>query len=511
MGMMSIRKSVQKFFAPVVIILVIGMAVGLFYVGFPASQKESFGYKGPSAKVFGKVIPDSDYNDILVQYQQQSSQYPNSMSQADLRDQALTRAITELAFRIEVDKAGSKVNASGTEINNFIKEHWPKDEDLQQAMQQYGKASIGEFKKWLQEQFKFRNFIIQKSRELGVKVSKDDILEGVEKITISHILIETKDPNTNKVMRTDAQALQIANDLAKKVTMANFGDMAKQYSDDPGSKDKGGTYGPFTIDQFKRSGFVKEFVDGALALKTPGQISPPIKTQFGYHIIKLDDRSLPKGDDYQKQYHDAENNLIYSKSQEPTGPFSTWMQEINQKALQNTEIIDPGLKAYRSKMAKKFAEAAQEYQQALKRSYYKDKIEIYADASAVYSELKEPAQAIKVLKRAPADLVDTIDYQIAMAKVYQAQGQSQKAEAILTQYSNLHSGTDPEQHTRLKQQFTDWKMTAAADNEAKIIDAISKQETENRKKYEESLQQKPVGTQTTAQPISTPVASPAKK
>lgn len=491
MGMMTIRKAAQKFFAPVVVILVIGLTVGMFYIGFPVSQKENYGYKGPSAKVYGKVIKDADFNDILMRYQQQMAQYSGAISQAEIRDQTLTRAVTELAYKLEMDKAGSKIDSSMAEVNEFIKKQWPTEEALQSVMQQYGKATDSEFKKWIQDSFRHRNFISYKCKELGMKADKAEILEHVEKITVSHILVATKDQSSDKVIRTDAEALKLANEIYQKVTTgSDFAAMAAERSDDPGSKEKGGTYGPFSIAQFKNSGFVKEFIDGALALKTPGQISQPIKTTFGYHILKLNDRSMPKDKEYKKEYADAENNVLYSKSQDPTSPFSTWMQDINQKAIKNMEIMDPGLKAFRALKDKKYNEAIKEYELALKKPYYKDKIEMYTDAANAYMELKKYDAAIKLLKTAPGDLVDSLEYQLALAKIYHAQGQLQKAEDTLTKYSNQHSADSPQQHEALKQIFTEWKMTAAAEREAKIIETITKLEEENRKKYEESLQKR---------------------
>ena len=66
-----------------------------------------------------------------------------------------------------------------------------------------------------------------------------------------------------------------------QVTDANFAAMAKRYSTDPGSKDKGGLYTPF-----KRTDMVQEFSAGVEAVK-PGEINRNlIETQFGYHIIQ---------------------------------------------------------------------------------------------------------------------------------------------------------------------------------------------------------------------------------
>ncbi len=488
MGIMSIRKSVKKLFAPVVVILIVGLTVGMFYIGFPEFRKETWGYKGPSAKVFGKVINDKDFNSILLSYQQQAMQYPNQLSQADLREQALNRAITDKAFMLEVEKAGSKVKSSSKQVNDFIKERWPTEEELQGAIRQFGKSNKSEFVSWLREQFTIRNFIIYKCRELKMTVSKEKVLATLEKITVSHILIGTKDPS-GQDLRTEAQALQIANDVYKKATAAGavFASLAKEYSDDPGSKEKGGTYGPYPVDQFKNMGFVKEFVDGALALKV-GEISKPVKTQFGYHILKLDAKGLPEGKQYEKEYKESEENLLYSMTQDPSSAFSKWHQEMNANAIKNTEILDPGLRAYRLAAEKKWQEAAEAYEKAFKRSYYKDKVEMYIDASNVYIELKDAKSAIEVLKKTPGDLTDTVDYQIALAKAYKANDQIKKALDGLSKYSSRYVSSQQESHLRLKQLYTEWNLPDLAEKEGKIVNAIVKKEEEDAKKYQEELE-----------------------
>ena len=104
--------------------------------------------------------------------------------------------------------------------------------------------------------------------------------ENPGQINAAHILIP---------FPQDADIAQ-ANDALKKINeiydnlMANgdFSELAKKYSKDPGSASKGGELGWFGIGMM-----VKEFQDTAFGLKKIGDISKPVKTQFGYHIIKL--------------------------------------------------------------------------------------------------------------------------------------------------------------------------------------------------------------------------------
>jgi peptidyl-prolyl cis-trans isomerase D len=71
-----------------------------------------------------------------------------------------------------------------------------------------------------------------------------------------------------------------AEGVRAQLTTANFAAMAKKYSGDPGSAQRGGNLGPFT-----RERMVKPFSDAVASLR-PGQISAPVESQFGYHIIQ---------------------------------------------------------------------------------------------------------------------------------------------------------------------------------------------------------------------------------
>jgi peptidyl-prolyl cis-trans isomerase D len=95
-------------------------------------------------------------------------------------------------------------------------------------------------------------------------------------LAASHILLLTKgmDESAKAAVKKKADALRA------KVTTANFSEMAKKNSQDPGSKIKGGSLG-----SFPHGAMVPQFEQALLALK-PGEISPVIETPFGYHIIR---------------------------------------------------------------------------------------------------------------------------------------------------------------------------------------------------------------------------------
>lgn len=95
-------------------------------------------------------------------------------------------------------------------------------------------------------------------------------IKPVDEVRARHILVENEDDAKKVVVR-----LKGGEDFAK---------VAKELSKDPGSGAEGGDLGFFTQDRM-----VPEFAAAAFALK-PGELSAPVKSQFGWHVIKLEER-----------------------------------------------------------------------------------------------------------------------------------------------------------------------------------------------------------------------------
>ena len=117
-----------------------------------------------------------------------------------------------------------------------------------------------------------------------------------EQAKASHILIRMKGSQVplgaGKKELTDEEALAKAQELRKQLeTGGDFAALAKENSDDPGSGAQGGSLGIVHHGQM-----VPAFEQATFALK-PGEISQPIKTQFGYHIIKLESKETRSFDE----------------------------------------------------------------------------------------------------------------------------------------------------------------------------------------------------------------------
>ena len=109
----------------------------------------------------------------------------------------------------------------------------------------------------------------------------------------SHILVAI-DQDT-----TDEQAAELIKEIQSKLEIETFEELAKQYSDDPGSATQGGDLG------WAETGlFVPEF-ESALFSMNVGDISEAVKTDFGYHLIRMDD--IKPGQ--QQAYEDIEYEL----------------------------------------------------------------------------------------------------------------------------------------------------------------------------------------------------------
>jgi peptidyl-prolyl cis-trans isomerase C len=116
-----------------------------------------------------------------------------------------------------------------------------------------------------------------------------------EEIDASHILFLTD-------ARSEAAALTLAQQMeAKLAAGADFAALAQEFSEDPGTKGRGGHIGWFGAKQMDPA-----FTKAAFALKKVGDTSPPLLSTFGYHVIRLDGRRPER----QKPFDEVKDQII---------------------------------------------------------------------------------------------------------------------------------------------------------------------------------------------------------
>lgn len=120
-----------------------------------------------------------------------------------------------------------------------------------------------------------------------------------EQVRASHILIK---PDQKDEAAKTAAKKKIADLLKRARGGEDFAELAKQYSDDPGSKAKGGEY------VFPRGRMVKPFEDAAFSLEV-GQISDIVETTHGYHIIMLSEKIPAETTSFEEAREDIITNL----------------------------------------------------------------------------------------------------------------------------------------------------------------------------------------------------------
>lgn len=109
-------------------------------------------------------------------------------------------------------------------------------------------------------------------------IAHPDEYESVASVDVTHVLIGVDE-------RTMGEALELANSVRSQIVSGEitFDQAVNEFSDDPSKRSNGGRF-PNTV----RGQMVKAFEDQAFSMTEPGEISEPVQTPYGYHIIRLD-------------------------------------------------------------------------------------------------------------------------------------------------------------------------------------------------------------------------------
>ncbi|OGS23276.1 MAG: hypothetical protein A2252_09335 [Elusimicrobia bacterium RIFOXYA2_FULL_39_19] len=235
----------------------------------------------------------------------------------EFKSELKKEGLTEEKFTKRIEDQLKQIKLIDSEIK--AKVAVPKDESVKALFEDIKSAIDGKELKEKTEEEKKNIDTLSKmiQREYG------------EKVKAKHILIRSSkdDAMTDQI----AAKKKIEEIQAKLKKDAEFEDLAKEYSEDTGSADKGGDLGTFG-----KGEMVKEFDDVVFAMQL-GDISGIIKSEFGYHIVKLEGKEIGR-----KLTYDSIKAYLadFLRQKDAEKLYSQWLKELRAKAAITTNPIE---------------------------------------------------------------------------------------------------------------------------------------------------------------------------
>ncbi len=259
---------------------------------------------GHYASVFfpgGTFIGEAEYQGILQQHNLTPAMFEENVRKEILIDKLRamitnTASVSDAAIKQEFTKENMKVKFDYAVLkqDDIKKGLHPTNEELKAYYDSHQKTYANS----IPEKRKVKYVLVDTAKiQSGVQVTHDDLqayynahrdqYRVAEQVKVSHILIKTPLPGADGKVdeKGVAAAQQRAEDLLKQLKAgAKFEDLAKKNSEDPGSAKEGGSLG-----WIGKGRTVPEFEKAAFSLPK-GQISDLVKSSYGFHIIRVDDK-----------------------------------------------------------------------------------------------------------------------------------------------------------------------------------------------------------------------------
>lgn len=262
------------------------------------------------------------------------------ISQNYAESQAGTPAAAAPVSEADID-AFFKEPGQEERFNQFIKDAQASNpmmagqqippEQLKEIKKQLGQVMIGERRGTAAGVDKKRGvelqIMLEQARLLASTYAKETLIPGTKATDAEINAYIAKHPDLDtKQARTKAE------DVLKRARAGeDFSNLAKEFSADPGSKDKGGDLGWFGSGQMDPT-----FEKAAFALQ-PGQISDIVETQFGYHIIKVDEKKTETKDGKPEEQVHARHILIAIGAPNAMGPPKSPKDQAKEAVEQERE------------------------------------------------------------------------------------------------------------------------------------------------------------------------------
>lgn len=314
-----------------IVISCIALLSGCGKKGSPAATGKNDDGSKVVATYDGGKVTQTEFNKYLSIFKVMQPSYAQLADSAQFKPELLKEYVGMKVLAAKADdKVKNSVQPTVTSEMAQIKKS-DTNQSLEQALKKQN-LSFDDLQQNLQLTLLANGVLASQITEQQMK---DDYTQTLKKdkyafeyADVRHILIGITDQSTGKSLRTKAEALTRAKSVLKKLNAGgDFAALAKQYSDDPGSKNQGGEYKDQPVEQWTTN-FAKAVE--TLPLK---KISDPVETQYGYHLIEVLSRS-------NKTYDQVKSKLKSNLTQQA---FSNFMKNNMQKL--NVKINLPKAKA----------------------------------------------------------------------------------------------------------------------------------------------------------------------
>ncbi|MGG5735716.1 MULTISPECIES: peptidylprolyl isomerase PrsA [Bacillus cereus group] len=231
--------------------------------------------------------------------------------------------VTEKELSKELRQTYGKSTLSQMMLNKALLDKYKVSDEEAKKQVDAAKEQMGDKFKVALEQVGLKN-----EDELKEKMKPEIALEKAIRATVTDKDVKDNHKPEMKVSHILVKDEKTAKEVKEKINNGeDFTALAKQYSEDTGSKEQGGEIAGFAPGQT-----VKEFEEAAYKLDA-GQVSEPIKTSYGYHIIKVTDKKELKPFDEVKDT--IRKDLEQQRLQDATGK---WKQQVINDLLKEADI-----------------------------------------------------------------------------------------------------------------------------------------------------------------------------
>jgi peptidyl-prolyl cis-trans isomerase D len=253
----------------------------------------------------------------------------NTSAETMLRIQSEERQVAEL--RIAPEQFADQIKIDAATIKKYYDENQKQFEVTEQAKAEYVVLSLDSL---------LAQIAVTDAEVKAWYESHKDRYQQAEERRASHILIMA---NADASSADKAKARSKAEEALKEVqkSPAKFADLAKQYSQDPGSAEKGGDLG-----FFGRGMMVKAFEDSVFKQKE-GEISGLVQSEFGYHIIKLTGIKVGKQRSVEETRPEIEGEL---KRQAAARKFAEAAEAFTNMVYEQSDSLQPVVEKFKLKI-----------------------------------------------------------------------------------------------------------------------------------------------------------------